>query len=229
MSPWYFSKDGAQEGPVTAGQIAALVNASALDRATTLVWREGLADWIPLDQSPVFEEAGARPPLTLRPAISSTPSINPYGVSSETLAASRARFEMPLEYPGIGRLVYFLVHIGTAIASYVLIFALVMIALGSKSRGFPTAGLLLLMAVAALFSLYMSVKRLQNLGMSGWAILWALVPIMNLWIQWRMFACPAGYEDHRTLDTAGKVISGIAIGMLALAVIMGIAGSVLGN
>jgi hypothetical protein len=58
--------------------------------------------------------------------------------------------------------------------------------------------------------------------MSGWAMLWSLVPIMNLWIGWRMIACPAGYEDHRQLDTAAKVITGIWVGSVVLSIILNI-------
>ena len=46
--------------------------------------------------------------------------------------------------------------------------------------------------------LFVAYQRVKNLGMSGWALLWTLVPFMNVWIGWRMIACPAGYEDHRT-------------------------------
>jgi len=41
---------------------------------------------------------------------------------------------------------------------------------------------------------------------------------MNIWIGWRMMACPEGYEDHRTLDTPGKVLSGIWIALMVLAI-----------
>jgi uncharacterized membrane protein YhaH (DUF805 family) len=67
-------------------------------------------------------------------------------------------------------------------------------------------------------TLYVGAQRTKNLGMSGAAILWTFVPIMNLWIGWRMIACPEGYEDHRTLDVPGKVISGLWIGMIVLAI-----------
>lgn len=42
---------------------------------------------------------------------------------------------------------------------------------------------------------------------------------MNIWIHWRLMACPAGYEAHRTLDTAGKVITGLGIGFFALGIL----------
>lgn len=216
MNTWYFSKGGVQEGPVSASQIVALVNASTLDPATTLVWREGLADWIPLGQSPVFDEArlSIPAPVPVKPVVPTTP----YTVSPQSLASPRAsRPEMPLEYPGIGRLAYFLSSMGFTLVFYAIIFVIVFATLKADSGAGMGIGILLVGLLFFAGFVFLAVKRIINLGMSGWAILWGLVPFMNVWIHWRMMACPAGYEDHRTLDTAGKVITGLWIGFFALA------------
>jgi hypothetical protein len=231
MNSWYFSKDGSQEGPVTAHQIVALVNTSSLDPATTQVWREGLADWIPLAQSPVFAEVGSMPTQAIAPVKSVAP-VNPYTVSPNAFAASRTtRPDMPLEYPGLGRLAYILITIGFCIVFYAILFVAIFASLSASSANSGGAGMaisaLLIGLVFVAASLFIAVKRIANLGMSGWAVLWSLVPVMNIWIHWRMIACPAGYEDHRTLDTAGKVISGFWICIMALGVLsplIGLAG-----
>ena len=226
MNPWYFNKDGKQEGPVTASQIVALVNASSLDPAVTLVWREGLADWIPLQQSSVFEEAPNLPAPTLAPVRSLTP-VSPYSVSPQALAASRARRpEMPLEYPGLGRLGYFLASMGLSLIFYVILFVVVFAALGVDANGGGLAlGSLFVVLLFGVAFFFLAAKRAVNLGMSGWAVLWSLVPFMNIWIGWRMMACPPGYEDHRTLDTPAKVITGLWIGFSVLAILAPIIGS----
>lgn len=227
MNSWYFSKDGTQEGPVTAAQIVALVNASILDPAATQVWREGLADWIPLNQSPVFEESGSMPAPAIAPVKSVAP-VSPYTVSPNALAASRAsRPDMPLEYPGIGRLAYFLATVGFGIVFYAILFVIVFAALGTNGGAGMGIGMLFVVLLFVAATLFLGAKRITNLGMSSVAVLWSFVPIMNIWIHWRMIACPAGYEDHRTLDTTGKVISGLWVGILALgflAPLIGLAG-----
>lgn len=219
MNSWYFSKDGTQEGPVTAAQLVALVNSSILDPATTHVWREGLADWVLLAQSTVFDEAGSLPAPAIAPPKAVAP-VSPYTVSPHALAApsaSRAaRPEMPQEYPGFGRLAYILSTLGFSIVFYAILFVVVFAGIKSESGAGMAVGALLIGLVFVAVSIFLAIKRVTNLGMSGWAVLWALVPIMNIWIQWRMMACPAGYEDHRTLDTAGKVISGLWICILAI-------------
>jgi uncharacterized membrane protein YhaH (DUF805 family) len=50
---------------------------------------------------------------------------------------------------------------------------------------------------------YFGLMRLLNLGMSRWWYLANFVPILNLWISYRSFACPAGYAYHKKLDGVG--------------------------
>ena len=229
MNTWYFSKDGKQEGPVSAVQIVALVNASAIDPATTQVWREGLADWIPLAQSTVFTEAGNLSAPAIAP-VRSPAAVNPYAVSPSTLAASRAnRPDMPLEYPGLGRLAYFLTTIGICIVFYIILFFVIFTAFSTNSMAGMMGAITIFSLLTIAGTMFLGSKRTINLGMSGWAVLWSLVPFMNVWIAWRMMACPAGYEDHRTLDTAGKVISGIWIGIFALAFLAPLIGGLAGG
>lgn len=217
MNSWYFAKDGRQEGPMTAPQIAALVKAGSLDPATTLVWREGLSDWKTLGESGVLAEIEMGAVAVPNPA-----SANPYLVSERTRnSVAQARSDAPLEYPGYGRLRYFITIFLFMIVFYAVLFAVIFAMFGTGSRG-PGGGLAAVMSVIVLLmlggSVYIALQRLRNLGMSGWSMLWTLVPFINLWIGWRMIACPAGYEQHRTLDTPAKVITAVWIGSLVLGV-----------
>ena len=45
--------------------------------------------------------------------------------------------------------------------------------------------------------------------MSRWWFLAAFAPVLNLWIGYRCFVCPAGYAYHKKLD-----VSGIALAIL---------------
>lgn len=47
---WYYYKGGDRSGPVTANEIAALLRSTEIDRKT-LVWKAGMADWSPLNQT----------------------------------------------------------------------------------------------------------------------------------------------------------------------------------
>lgn len=224
MDQWYFAQNGQQEGPLTAQQIGGLVKAGSLDPATTMVWREGLADWKTLDESGLLAEMGTIAPVVASPAIN-----NPYHVSERTRnSVAQSRPDAPIEHPGYGRLRYFLSLFVTTIVFYGILFAVIFARLSSNDG--PGAGLGIVMVLIVLLmvgsSLYFGVQRLRNLGMSGWAMLWSLVPFMNVWIAWRMIACPAGYEHHRVLDTAAKVITGLWLGMVGLAIVANIIGAV---
>jgi hypothetical protein len=56
---WYYSIKEERQGPVTAGDLAALLTKGTVN-GQTLVWRDGLPDWVPL--STVTAELGAVPP-----------------------------------------------------------------------------------------------------------------------------------------------------------------------
>ncbi len=64
-----------------------------------------------------------------------------------------------------------------------------------------------------------AVKRLHNLGMSGWWVLLQYVPVINLWLFWLMLACPEGYDDHKELDRAGKIITACLLLFVILPII----------
>lgn len=216
MEQWYIANGGQQEGPVTPQQIGALVRAGSLDPATAMVWREGLTDWKTLGESGLLTEIGSLAPPVASPAID-----NPYHVSERTRnSVSEKRSDAPIEHPGYGRLRYFLSLFITTLIFYAIVFAVVFSMF--SNNGGPGAGtgiaMVLIVLLMIIGNLYFGVQRLKNLGMSGWAMLWSLVPFMNIWITWRMIACPAGYEHHRVLDTPAKVITGLWIGMFALMV-----------
>jgi hypothetical protein len=43
--------------------------------------------------------------------------------------------------------------------------------------------------------------------MSRWWYLANFVPILNLWVGYRCFACPAGYAFHKKLDGVGVALA----------------------
>jgi uncharacterized membrane protein YhaH (DUF805 family) len=97
-------------------------------------------------------------------------------------------------------------------------------------------GLVILFVLIALFVtvIWFGVQRVANVGMSRWWYLGNLVPILQLWVGYRMFACPAGYAYHKKLDGAGIALAILYWGMLVLSlllvvgmilIIMGVAGS----
>jgi hypothetical protein len=54
MADWFYGKDGTQHGPVSDQEIGGLLQSGQID-GTTIIWREGMADWLPLSQVPEFQ------------------------------------------------------------------------------------------------------------------------------------------------------------------------------
>lgn len=88
--------------------------------------------------------------------------------------------------------------------------------LGPEIMGVATP---VLMLVPAVFSIYFSVRRYVNLGMSGWWIFGNLVPLLNLWLGYRCFACPAGYAFQKKLDGPGIFLAIVYWLLVAIAVV----------
>ncbi len=62
---WYYTTNGTRRGPVSGEELSRLARSGQL-RATDLVWREGMPDWIPLGQAKELfdgERASTPPPL----------------------------------------------------------------------------------------------------------------------------------------------------------------------
>jgi hypothetical protein len=58
MADWYYSKGGQQSGPVSEDQMRQMV-ASGQVGGPDLIWRDGMANWLPVSQVPEFGGGGA--------------------------------------------------------------------------------------------------------------------------------------------------------------------------
>lgn len=130
--------------------------------------------------------------------------------------SSPAAFDQRLEatlgirrYGGIGRLAYLGIAIVLGVVQNVVaeLFA----------RDDNTRFGILVVNIAFLFLSVIPVYyRLTNTGMNPWWCLLLIVPIANLFIVIRCLVCQEGYEDTKKLDTAGKVVAFIVVGLFLL-------------
>lgn len=145
---------------------------------------------------------------------------NPYQTPS---SESSAMSGMPNRtYGGIRRLPYFGFTFLAAIIYQVVVVGIVA-ALGGGGNGNGNGGIVLGVTIVALLAylgvlFYIAGQRLINIGSSPWWCLGLMVPLLNIFVGIRCLICPEGYSDHKTLDTPAKVILGLAIAMIVLAV-----------
>ncbi|MCZ6886922.1 MAG: hypothetical protein O7H39_00390 [Gammaproteobacteria bacterium] len=135
------------------------------------------------------------------------PDQNVYQAPAADLDTGRST----TEYGGLNRGKYFLYSIGLQVVYYILlaIFAAVL-----------ESPVMIGIAVVAMFigAIYLGFQRFVNIGTSGWWILMVFVPIANFYYGVKALAFPEGYDDHRQMDTTGKVIIGLFVGMIVLGI-----------
>ena len=216
---WYFTCEGKRLGPVTLAELRVKVREGALNPRLDLVWTQGMADWKPAGEiDGLFERSSLPPPhLSLAPATDS--HVPP---KNESVEDSMSRIT---DWPGARRRSFL---IATLLFPFGWKFAFALSAgfltlqLGPQLMGVVGIGAA---CVPLLVAIYYGLQRLANLGMSRWWYLANFLPILNLWVGYRCFACPAGYAYHKKLDGAGIFLAIVywllvALGILALAALV---------
>ena len=134
-------------------------------------------------------------------------SADPYAAPGSAIGVAH----QPVAMPGIGRLIYFLLLFGFSMLSGVLQSG--MIGIGFNA---VLAGSLIILIV----NMTVCSFRMRNIGWSGWRALFLIVPFANLYIGLTALILPPGYATSRTLDTPAKVICGVLLSIVALAVLV---------
>jgi uncharacterized membrane protein YhaH (DUF805 family) len=228
---WYLSRGGETFGPVTFAEVRESARAGRIEPRTDMLLGGDLKEWTPAAAVPgVFEkdEPGGGGSEGAEGGAAATDE--PSAAAPESMAAGGSYDEservLVHDLPGANRLGYFC---GVFILPPVVMFALIMVVpTMAETVGQPTAAFLPLLFLAPLiFALVVTVKRFQNLAMSGWWIFGLLVPILQWWLNYRLFACPPGYAHTKRLDGLGWVLAVIywllVIASVAVMVISGFA------
>jgi len=109
-------------------------------------------------------------------------------------------------YPGIGRLHYFLAHIGM-----IAVVVFVVTVFGPESRVMSITGLVLIVV-----SFVLDVMRLKNIGLSQWYAFLRCVPFGKTLLGFGLLCAQTGWTETRRLDSAGKSILLAELVLLAL-------------
>ncbi len=239
---WFYAQNGAKGGPVGFSALQQMAKEGKLNPRQDLVWSKGMESWLPAgDIQGLFERravveapavaevvAPAVPSMPVTPTLAEDPYVSPEEVEAYESG------ELAPAMPGARRRSYLF---------FLLIFPVLWAALLAGAATFlgsqmpqETLALILsgLLVVPALLVLVFSLMRLVNLGMSRWWFLGNLVPLLNLWVGYRCFACPAGYANHKKMDGPGILLAilywlvisvGIAAFVALVAVVLGLVGS----
>lgn len=72
MNEWYYTKVGLKQGPVPESELLQKIRRGEIDGGN-LVWKEGMADWLPLSRVPELSgQASSHAPIAAAPAEASS-------------------------------------------------------------------------------------------------------------------------------------------------------------
>lgn len=186
---WYYSANGNQQGPIDEAAIAQLI-ANGTISAGSFIWKEGMPDWLPLNQSelasylnpatgaPAQNEAPAAPQMMAQPQ--PYDSLQPGALGHQTLPKERTWMHTLFSFEGrIPRRTYW-ACIGIWIG---LFFAVMFIAgfIGAMVKNESFAGILIvLLMIPYMWSVIaLQVKRWHDRGKSGFMIFVNLIPLVG--------------------------------------------------
>jgi hypothetical protein len=214
---WFFTREGEQLGPVTFSELRVKALEGRLNPRLDMVWTKGMAEWkVSGEIEDLFEKRAAAP--SLPPPDLAVAAANPYTSPKQNESAEMLSREGG--WPGARRRSFYAM---TILFPFVWNIGFIF---GSGFIGeqfgprILQAVTIVAMFVPWIFAIYFGLQRLANLGMSRWWYLATPVPILNLWIIYRMYVCPAGYAYHKKLDGIGVVLAILYWLMILLVVLM---------
>jgi len=224
---WFFSRDGHQSGPITFAELKEKADEGALRPRHDLAWTAGMPEWQPVGEiEGLFER---RVPTTTN--VAQPLAAAPQGAEPDAWPSHEAAAEGG--WPGTRRRGYlFALLIFPILWNVVFAFAKPLLET-QFGKTLSSDAITAIGFVPALVIFWTSIQRLANLGMSRLWILGNFIPILNLWIGYRSFACPAGYAHHKKMDGVGiflaivywlVVAAAILVLVVALLALFGVIG-----
>ncbi len=150
-------------------------------------------------------------------------SRNPY---SAPKANDNSQDEHPYDLGGCSRGKYWIIVILIPIIIAISVFILILAMGPNAEKLVENSGIIAFLVISFLsyciFIIYTTVRRLHNLGSSGWCYWLTYVPIMNIWLNYRLMCCPHGYALHGKLDRTGKVLASIFLSLIIIGFLSGL-------
>lgn len=203
---WFILHDGERFGPFSMDDLKLGVETHEINPRLDMAWQEGMDDWIIAGEiEGLFEKN------TKAEAVEKKDMARPTSNES-TLKASDFEDESPDddddgEWEGVSRGGFFF---------FCYIFPIIwMVGLfyGSKMlKGFVGDDIMPLVVgclslLPFLIAIFAILQRFQNLAMSRLWFFGLLVPLLNLWLGYRLFACPPGYAERKKLGFLGWILA----------------------
>lgn len=169
---WFYAAGTDSKGPFSFEQMRMLLAAGIL-RVETLVWTVGMADWVPVRQSPLAQAAA--PVGLVAVSAHKAPQTGPDGFLDSFLDAVGAGFANYITFSGRAQRAEYWFFFLFSAASVAFLAALDLAILG---RDFPILATIFIFVVA-LPCVAALVRRLHDVDRSGWWALLVAIPVIG--------------------------------------------------
>ena len=176
---WYYAVEGASKGPVNEKEFDELVAGGTI-RSDTLVWQEGMEDWLPYARAQGTQSTAASPPHAPRDN-----DHDPARADANTfVGALKDGFARYVDFKTRStRSQYWWFTLWSIIFSIVT--GIIDLALGMGDTG-PVG--MIASLVLFLPSIALGVRRLHDIGRTGWWMLLVFIPLIG-WLILIVFYC----------------------------------------
>tara|TARA_R110002020_G_scaffold327121_2_gene542772 strand:- start:11522 stop:12112 length:591 start_codon:yes stop_codon:yes gene_type:complete len=182
---WYYAVEGASIGPVSQSEFESLVRSGTI-RSDTLVWQEGMADWLPYGRADAISDEQPLPPRM------------PGSDTADPARADANTFMGALK-DGFARYVDFKTR-STRSQYWWFTLWMILFSIGAAMidgmMGMGDSGPIGLLVSLGTFlpSIAIGIRRLHDIGRTGWWFLIVLVPLIG-WIVLIVFWCTRTQEE----------------------------------
>jgi hypothetical protein len=135
MAQWYYGSSSGQHGPVEENELRAMIASGGVG-PQTLVWRDGMRDWLPLQSVPEF--GGHSPSPYAPPGYGGVPGYHPPVANSGLAVAS-----MVCGIAGYATCLFWILSIPAVICGHMALNQIRDSSLPMAGRGMAIAGLIL--------------------------------------------------------------------------------------
>ncbi|MGJ8546278.1 MAG: DUF805 domain-containing protein [Sulfitobacter sp.] len=174
---WHYVENGAARGPVPQEEFDALVAAGTI-QPDTLVWHDGMSDWVALS---TLAAPTAPPPPSQAAQYRATPAFEEMSPAGEAQRADASTFMGALK-DGFGRYVDFGSRSNRPQYWYWFLWMLIIGFITGMLDGMLGTGGVVngIWTLAALLpGIALSIRRLHDIGRSGWWLLIGLIPLVG--------------------------------------------------